>query len=154
MERPLYIFDLDDTLSLTAHRQDLLTDKESAACWKAFDLAAEFDPPNSPVIMLFNQLLGRASVQIWSGRGMVADEITAAWLLKHTELRSYELPLVLKLRPTDNREPGAVLKRGWLHKLWPMHRARLTMAFDDDPEAIAMWQAEGVATAQITPSKR
>lgn len=54
---PLAIFDLDNTISITAHRDHhIKKTRRTSADWDAFYAACEGDAPNIPVVLTLNHL--------------------------------------------------------------------------------------------------
>lgn len=95
MTRPIYIFDLDGTLSNADHRKHLLTDVEDSTRWRRFYAACGGDSPVGAVIAMFNLLrLTGNDVMIWTGRSDEVAAITVDWLASNTSLMTHDVPSV------------------------------------------------------------
>lgn len=142
--RPLYIFDLDDTLTLTAHRQHLKPSRSSDdAAWRTFFEACIDDGPNVPVIRTMQALRrGGADVWFWTGRSCVARALTVRWLAWYAETQI--APVDLRMRLLDDHRPDIGLKREWLREMAEEDSIRLVAAFDDRQHIAEMWREAGV----------
>lgn len=139
---PLYIFDLDQTLSDMSHRLDLLGE------WDIFYQACIDDDPIIQTIKLMDQLISHGSdVWVWTGRNESVRGLTEDWLERHTMLRSFDR--TLKMRPMDNRQNDDILKRDWLNQLGETDRKRLVCVFDDRNRVVRMWRKQGVTCMQV-----
>lgn len=156
---PLYIFDLDGTLSLPDHRRHLVTRPEGpdgksfVPNWEQFWAASALDAPNYPVIGLLLQLyqIG-AEIQIWSGRDECTRAATIQWLFTHASLQPHVADKMLKnMRPHKDTTADSVLKRKWLHTMSAADRRRLSGVFDDRQKVVDMWRAEGITCFQVAP---
>lgn len=158
----MIIFDLDDTLANTTHRQHLLL--EGSSSWDEFYKAGINDEPMVHLRNLRNFAQMGTSIMIWSGRGTVARQATIDWLFtngvavkdeKPTEGVVSNVPNLVEIdglfmRATGDRTKGWLLKERWLlqhNQLFPGNK--VTMAFDDDPKAIAMYEMHGVAAFKV-----
>lgn len=157
--RPLYIFDLDGTLSLPDHRRHLVEKpavvprgEEFKPQWDAFYKACIDDAPNWPVIGVFIQLyqIG-ADIRIWSGREDSVRMETVHWLFTYLNLQPYAIQKILQMRPTGDYTPDHQLKRKWLNALPPQERQRLGGVFDDRQKVVDMWREEGLTCFQVAP---
>jgi hypothetical protein len=175
---PLYIFDLDGTLSLADHRRHLveapwvvapddhklqdgqrfkfengktmIRDPKFKPEWDRFYQACEGDQPNWPVIGTFMQLYSIAcDVRIWSGREDSVRGKSLVWLHQFTKIPLIKLERMLQMRPTGDYTPDHQLKRKWLNALSKNERARLTAVFDDRKKVVDMWRGEKVACFQV-----
>ena len=158
--RPLYIFDLDGTISLPDHRRHLVEKPnpvprgvEWKPQWDAFYKACAVDAPNLPVIGVLLQLyqIG-ADIRIWSGREDSVRDITVPWIVTHLYLQPHVAEAMLeRMRPTGDYTPDHVLKRKWLHAMAPVDRQRLAGVFDDRQKVVDMWRSEGLTCFQVAP---
>lgn len=140
--KPLYIFDLDGTLALIAHRKNLIDGVNKN--WDAFYLACKWDEPNAPVITTLQQLVNAgADVVIWTGRSDIAHERTGEWLEKH----GIHCPFVM--RKHGDKTQDDTLKMQWYDALAPEDRGRLVAVFEDRDRVVAMWRRKGVACFQV-----
>lgn len=144
--KPLYIFDLDYTISDPTHRSHHL--KKDPPDWETFGQACGDDLPVPAVITTLTHLRrSGAEVFIWTGRGAEHQERTITWLYEHRV--GYEQ---LLMRPIGNREPDRILKGLWLDSLPPTQRDRLVAIFDDNDRMVAFWRALGVPCFQVRES--
>ena len=147
--RPIYIFDLDGTLALIDHRRHLVEGEHKD--WRAFFAACVDDEPNLPVIRTLQALRLTSQVLIFSGRSDEVRNETVAWLAKHTSFMTHELTAGgdLTMRQAGDYTPDDVLKRQWLHAMWPQDRSRIAAVFDDRDRVVRMWRSEGIPCFQV-----
>lgn len=116
MSRPLYIFDIDGTLSLPDHRRHLVECPACPQCdgkstvyqfganltcnvcngtgkqpwfipdWKGFYDACGRDKPNKPVIEVMNRLHKSSDIWFFTGRTDRVRVLTEHWLWLYTKL--------------------------------------------------------------------
>lgn len=138
---PLYIFDLDGTLSDPAKRLHLAEEGR----WVEFYKASQYDPLIVPTALTLTLLvLGGAEVQIWTGRGEEARRETESWLYSHGIRFS-----VLRMRPAGSSTKDDVLKQSWLLGLTQEDRGRLVAAYEDRSSVVDMWRQNGVVCYQV-----
>lgn len=153
--KPLYIFDLDDTLSLTDHRKHFIEkdggkDKKR---WRDYFMACEGDTPNQPVIETLKGLKSSgAEIRIWSGRMEFVRPQTERWLIKHAGMSLEEIRLngALVMRPDEDWTADNFLKVKWLKSMNEFDRSRLVAAFDDRDRVVDAFRMQGVACFQVT----
>lgn len=155
--RPLYIFDLDGTLSIATHRQHLV--QRDKPDWPAFFAACVDDKPNLPVIRTLQALRqSGAECWIWSGRSDEVRAQTVEWLCKHNcfgwstgylPAWPFGAPERFRMRKAGDYTPDDKLKAQWLSEIEPPEYARLTAVFDDRDKVVAMWRAAGVHCFQV-----
>ncbi|MBT2423311.1 hypothetical protein J7F01_31815 [Streptomyces sp. ISL-22] len=80
-KRPLAVFDLDNTLADTAHRQHFLERKPRD--WDGFFAAAPQDPPLAEGIALVLESAKECEVRYLTGRPERCRRDTLAWLAAH-----------------------------------------------------------------------
>ncbi|WP_017240672.1 phosphatase domain-containing protein [Streptomyces sp. SS] len=121
--RPLAVFDLDNTLAATAHRQHYLERKPKD--WDAFFAAAPDDPPLDEGIGLCREAAEECEVVYLTGRPERCRRATVEWLAEQG------LPegAVHMRRPRDFR-PARVTKVEVLRRLAADRTVR--MLVDDD----------------------
>ncbi|MFF6826407.1 hypothetical protein [Streptomyces longwoodensis] len=122
--RPLAVFDLDNTLADTAHRQRFL--ERRPRDWDAFFAAAPQDPPLAEGIALAVQSAAACEVVYLTGRPERCRRDTLEWLAAHgcPEGRVY-------MRRDGDRRPA---RRTKLEILGRLARARdVRVVVDDDP---------------------
>ncbi|MEU5921440.1 phosphatase domain-containing protein [Streptomyces sp. NPDC004288] len=76
--RPLAVFDLDNTLAGTAHRQHFLERRPKD--WEAFFAAAPEDPPLAEGVALCREAAGECDVVYLTGRPERCRRATLEWL--------------------------------------------------------------------------
>ncbi|MGW0247815.1 phosphatase domain-containing protein [Nocardia goodfellowii] len=121
--RPLAVFDLDNTLADTAHRQRFL--ERSPRDWAAFFAAAPHDPPLAEGVRLLRASARECEITYLSGRPERCRADTLTWLSEHglPEGRIF-------LRRNADRRPARHAKLEVLRRL---SRGRdIRMLVDDD----------------------
>ncbi|MFF8507026.1 hypothetical protein ACF064_02955 [Streptomyces sp. NPDC015492] len=122
--RPLAVFDLDNTLAATAHRQHFLERRPKD--WDAFFAAAPDDPPLDEGIALCREAAEECDVVYLTGRPERCRRDTLAWLAAQG---LPEGPVHMR-RHRDFR-PARVTKVETLRRLAADRAVR--MLVDDDP---------------------
>lgn len=156
--RPLFIFDLDGTISLSQHRAHFIEKTDDPDRWQKWNEACDQDPPNWPVISVMTALLMlRADVRIWTGRCESVRKKTVAWLQEHAIPEALaptrKLHWMLTMRPVGDHTEDTELKRQWLQALPPEDLGRVMCVFEDRTRMVDMWRAEGLACFQVAPGK-
>ncbi|MGI5379878.1 LNS2 domain-containing protein [Streptomyces sp. CA-251387] len=120
---PLAVFDLDNTLADTAHRQHFLERKPRD--WDAFFAAAPQDPPLAEGIALVRESAKECEVRYLTGRPERCRRDTLDWLAAHglPEGRVY-------MRRNDDRRPARRTKLEILRRLAQSREIRVLV--DDD----------------------
>jgi hypothetical protein len=80
-KRPLAVFDLDNTLADTAHRQRFL--ERRPRDWDAFFAAAPADPPIEQGVELVRESAGECEIVYLTGRPERCRPDTLDWLAAH-----------------------------------------------------------------------
>ncbi|MET8829479.1 hypothetical protein ABZX40_26995 [Streptomyces sp. NPDC004610] len=123
---PLAVFDLDNTLADTAHRQRFLDVRPKD--WAAFFAAAPEDPPLAEGVALAVASAGECEVVYLTGRPERCRRDTLDWLTAHG------LPEgPLHMRRNDDRRPARVTK---LEALRRLARTRAVRMLVDDDELV------------------
>ncbi|MFD7280971.1 hypothetical protein ACFV80_28970 [Streptomyces sp. NPDC059862] len=140
-ERPLAVFDLDNTLADTAHRQRFLERKPRD--WDGFFAAAPEDPPIAEGVTLALESARECEVVYLTGRPERCRPDTLEWLAAHglPEGRVY-------MRRNDDRRPARYTKLGILRRL---ARTREIRVLVDDDELVcedAEWAGFTVVRAR------
>lgn len=149
---PLYIFDLDGTLSLPDHRRHLLDEANKKKDFRAFNALCLKDAPNWPVIGTFIQLYSiGCDIRIWSARDSEVRPQTVEWLSTYCGMQPHAIEKILTMRPQGDTTPDEQLKKKWLHLLTPQERGRLCAVFDDRNKVVDMWRKNGVTCFQVAP---
>ncbi|MFE9095819.1 hypothetical protein [Streptomyces sp. NPDC007264] len=121
--RPVAVFDLDNTLADTAHRQRFL--RVRPRDWDAFFAAAPQDPPLADGVALALENAEEHEVVYLTGRPARCRRDTLDWLAAHglPEGRVY-------MRPDHDRRPARVTKLEVLRRLARDREVRVLV--DDD----------------------
>lgn len=163
--KPLYIFDLDNTLALIDHRIHLVADKKNQR-WDEFYRACVDDKPNEAVISILHGVIFdfcsheeysgnpeiNADIMIFSGRSELVKMETSQWLANNTLLFDYyKLPLGrwLKMRKHGDYTPDYILKKKWYDELSKADKDRLVCVFEDRQKVVDMWRSIGVTCLQV-----
>lgn len=122
-QRPIAVFDLDNTLADTAHRQHFL--ERRPRDWDAFFAAAPQDPPIEEGIALVRESAKECEVRYLTGRPERCRRDTLDWLAAHglPEGRVY-------MRRDNDRRPARRTKLEILSRLARTHEIRVLV--DDD----------------------
>ncbi|MDX3693698.1 hypothetical protein PV726_25800 [Streptomyces europaeiscabiei] len=125
-DRPLAVFDLDNTLADTAHRQRFLERKPRA--WDAFFAAAPHDPPLAEGVALARESAQECEVVYLTGRPERCRRDTVDWLAAHglPEGRIW-------MRRDNDRRPA---RRTKLEILRGLARTREIRVLVDDDELV------------------
>ncbi|MGW0607944.1 phosphatase domain-containing protein [Streptomyces sp. NPDC002640] len=121
--RPLAVFDLDNTLADTAHRQRFLETRPKD--WDGFFAAAPEDPPLAKGIALALEAAEECEVVYLTGRPERCRRDTLAWLAAHGLPEGR-----IRMRKNHDRRPA---RRTKLEILRDLARDReISMLVDDD----------------------
>lgn len=151
--RPVYIFDLDGTISLNHHRAHFVEGENKD--WKSFFESCDKDQPNYPVIDTLRLLRKVGEIWIWSGRSEDVREKTLDWLMNNRVIDNrnyrswYRNPNRFLMRKSGDYTPDHILKKQWLDNLHCSERRRLCAVFDDRKTVVDMWRDNGVACFQV-----
>ncbi|MEV7687524.1 LNS2 domain-containing protein [Streptomyces bungoensis] len=123
-ERPVAVFDLDNTLADTAHRQHFL--EERPRNWDAFFAAAPADPPLAEGVALALEQARACDVVYLTGRPERCRRDTVDWLAAHG------LPEgPVHLRRDADRRPARFTKLAILRRLARTREIRVLVDDDD-----------------------
>ncbi|MGW5047274.1 phosphatase domain-containing protein [Streptomyces griseoluteus] len=123
-ERPVTVFDLDNTLAGTAHRQHFL--ERHPRDWDGFFAAAPLDPPLAEGVAMARTAARTCDLVYLTGRPERCRRDTLDWLALH-RLPDGEL----HMRPDRDRRPARTTKLEILRGL-ARRRAVLVVVDDDD----------------------
>jgi phosphoglycolate phosphatase-like HAD superfamily hydrolase len=145
MSKPVYLFDLDGTLSNGDHRLHHI--QKTPKDWTSYFAACGDDEPIPHMIRLYKHLQFHAQILIVSGRSDEVRDLTMGWLVKHLPLPGPFNDEVLMRKAGDHR-PDDVIKIEMLAEI----RARgfdPIMAFDDRTRVVQAWRKAGVPCMQV-----
>ncbi|MEU6385824.1 hypothetical protein ABZ847_19965 [Streptomyces bauhiniae] len=125
-ERPVTVFDLDNTLADTAHRQHFL--KRHPRDWDGFFAAAPLDPPLAEGVAMARTAARTCDIVYLTGRPERCRRDTLDWLALH-QLPDGEL----HMRPGQDRRPARTTK---LETLRGLARRREVLVVVDDDELV------------------
>jgi phosphoglycolate phosphatase-like HAD superfamily hydrolase len=138
--RPVFIFDLDGTLSDCSHRIRMAKSGD----WDGFFAACFLDTPIYPVIQTANALARFADIWVWTGRNNSVYQKTQAWLAMNS------VPFQqLRMRREEDHRPDYVLKREWANDLSGHDRDRVVAVFEDRDRVVQMWRDIGFTCFQV-----
>ena len=146
--RMFVIFDLDDTLADTSHRQPILDegDRSDQKTWRAFFDACDKDSPKTEIISVLEALASFTDfrVEFWTGRSEQVREKTEAWLKKHVKYAEY---IPLRMRPEGDTRPDTAIKGEWVEKY-----GKPDLVFDDRNKMVRWWRDQGITCCQVQES--
>ncbi|MFI9389757.1 hypothetical protein [Streptomyces bauhiniae] len=122
-ERPVTVFDLDNTLAETAHRQHFL--QRRPRDWDGFFAAAPLDPPLVEGVAMARTAARTCDIVYLTGRPERCRRDTLDWLALH-QLPDGEL----HMRPGQDRRPARTTKLEILRRL--ARRREVLVVVDDD----------------------
>ncbi|MFI9024425.1 hypothetical protein [Streptomyces sp. NPDC053560] len=120
---PLAVFDLDNTLAGTAHRQHFL--ERRPRDWEGFFAAAPDDPPLPEGIALVLENAAECEIVYLTGRPEKCRADTLEWLARHGLPEGR-----VRMRPSGDRRPARHTKLELLRKLARGREVRVVV--DDD----------------------
>lgn len=143
-----YVFDLDDTLAITNHRQHLLFEEydSDADKWLTFFKACDKDEPNKPMIKLMQTLSISHRVEIWTGRSDIVREKTEAWLDANIETHLFYRP-TLRMRTQGDVRSDIIIKGEWISE-----HGVPDIVFDDRNKMVNWWRSQGIICCQVKES--
>jgi phosphoglycolate phosphatase-like HAD superfamily hydrolase len=137
---PTVIVDVDGTLvDVTSVRHYVLSNPKD---FDHFHAGAELCPPIESTFELLAGLRENVSIQVVTARKQRWEHTTRRWLRKWGV--EYDR---LYMRGDDDGRPDVEVKRDILARIRRDHR--VTLAIDDNPRVIALWQAEGIPTVVV-----
>lgn len=144
INKPVYLFDYDGTLSDGTHRLHKLPTKDLhlTESWSEFNRLSEYDQPIESTIQVMNSLYNSgAFIIILTGRSDEVCEISTQWL--YDAGAKYN---VMVMRQADDNRKDTIIKEEFLRYIG-LHR--ITAAFDDSPNVIAHFRSLGITTYQV-----
>ncbi|AQY55263.1 polynucleotide kinase [Escherichia phage vB_EcoS_ESCO41] len=144
INKTVYLFDYDGTLSDGTHRLHKLPTKDLhlTESWSEFNRLSEYDQPIESTIQVMNSLYNSgAFIIILTGRSDEVCEISTQWL--HDAGAKYN---VMVMRQADDNRKDTIIKEEFLRYIG-LHR--ITAAFDDSPSVVAHFRSLGITTYQV-----
>jgi len=139
---PVVLVDIDGVLSDASGRQHYLLG-ENKEWWNFFE-AAIGDPPIVESIQLVDRLTQNHTVILLTARPKRLTEITVNWMSQNNIHWD-----ALEMRQDDDIYTSSPdVKREILHSLQSLGYEP-TLAIDDDPRNLVMYQTEGIPTVYI-----
>jgi len=149
MSTPVYLFDLDGTLSAHHHREHLIAEGR----WEEYFIAGGEDAPRTGVIATLKHLHSaqpRPIIYIFTGCGEVARPEREAWLIRHgITLGENGMVKAMFMRPKDYRDTDVKLKQKMLASLPDEERNAIVAVFEDRNSVVAMWRSLGINCYQV-----
>jgi hypothetical protein len=154
----IVIFDLDDTLALTEHRQHFL--EQQPKNWKAFNNACIDDKPNIPIIQIYQALYISVwhKVYIFTGRSEDVKPQTIEWLIKYQIIRPWESRTDrLYMRKSKDFRDDRIVKKEMFEKLkndpaqLELINKNEIIVFEYRQKVVDMWRDMGLTCCQVAP---
>lgn len=149
---PLYIFDIDGTVTLTNHRNHIL-DSDDKDKWDKFYAASSGDAPHTPVISLMEALYNQGhDIWFFTGRSDMVRKQTIDWFAEHTCMpREIMETAALTMRAHHDHTEDYLLKQQWYDNMLDVDKARLVCVFEDRKRVVDMWRSIGVPVMHVAP---
>lgn len=144
VNKKVYIFDYDGTLSDGTHRLHKLPTKylHLTESWLEFNSLSKFDTPFQETIDVMNGLFASgAFIIVLTGRSDAVVEESTQWL--YDARANYN---VLVMRQAGDNRKDTIIKEEFLRYIG-LHR--ITAAWDDSPNVIAHFRSLGITTYQV-----
>lgn len=144
VNKKVYIFDYDGTLSDGTHRLHKLPTKDLhlTESWLEFNSLSKFDQPFQETIDVMNDLFASgAFIIVLTGRSDAVVEESTQWL--HDAGAKYN---VLVMRQADDNRKDTIIKEEFLRYIG-LHR--ITAAWDDSVSVIKHFRSLGITTYQV-----
>lgn len=146
-KRLIAVFDMDDTLSDTAHRRHLVEPPEGVKKdWEGFYKLAHLDAERTWMIQSARELLSMGvEIAIFTGRPENGRRSSIKWLAE----REIE-PTISNFRRFRDFRKTAKMKGDWMAELLASEDVEVVCAVDDEPTNIAAFKAAGVCAIDAT----
>lgn len=140
----IVVFDIDGTLSNSAHREEFAIAKE----WGKFHSLCHLDPPITPTLAVL-QALAEAGhdIEIWTARPTTYVQQTKQWLFDNAV--DYHN---LVMRKAGDWRHAYIVKLEWY--LCRAPRDRPAVVFEDHPETTRLLRAAGATVYQVAERER
>lgn len=142
MDRKIFIFDVDGTLTNASHRQHHVRQKPKR--WDLFNAKMHLDTPHDDIIWLAKLFfdLGHMII-ICSGRGSENRQVTMDWLEAH----GVKFHGLYMRKERDSRSDD-IVKSELLARIRE-DVGEPFMVFDDRSSVVQMWRDNGVRCCQV-----
>ena len=149
---PLYIFDIDGTISNLEHRLHLITKPLAQVTttefwkpdWDEFHRQVKLDKPIDNVIKTLRYLASYAEIWFFTGRMETCRQATINWI--YDNVRSG--PVMVEMRGIGDYRPDWQVKQGMLDNMLDIDFERLVAVFDDRQQVVDMWRRNGITCFQ------
>lgn len=142
------VFDLDDTLADTSHRQHILdgADLKDSNVWNTFFDACDKDKPKNEIIEVLDalQITGFHRIEIWTGRSNRVYEKTVTWLQKYIYDES---SVLIRMRQEGDYRHDTEIKAEMMQEF-----GRPDLVFDDRNSVVKWWREQGITCCQVKES--
>lgn len=140
------IFDLDDTLADTSHRQCILDqefeEEKRTEKWDKFFEACDKDKPKTEVIEILNCMAREGHrIEIWTGRSDMVLEKTKKWLDQYI---GSDISFILRMREQGDFRHDTYIKAQWIEQA-----GRPDLVFDDRTSVVEWWRSLGITCLQV-----
>ena len=142
MEKKIFVFDVDGTLSNPGHRQAFVRQKPKR--WDLFNKTMDKDTPHDDIIWLAKLFyeLGH-TVVVCSGRGAENKDVTVKWLDDHgAKFHGFYMRRERDYRSDD------IVKAELLEEIRKDYGEPF-MVFDDRSSVVQMWRDNGIRCCQV-----
>jgi hypothetical protein len=138
-----YIFDIDDTISISKHRHHLITNNPKN--WdKYFSLLVE-DPPIPATVEILCSLHSSGNrIILCTGRPEKYRTLTVSWL-ERWDIPAHDL---FMRQPTEAYLPNADAKKIMINRIRQSGYSPIAV-FEDNPKSVQMWQECGLTVLQV-----
>ena len=142
------VFDLDDTLADTTHRQYILNEAymSNSETWNAFFDECDKDTPKSEIIEIFTALSrsDEHRIEIWTARSERVLEKTVAWLQKYVPNSQFH---ILRMREEGDLRDDTEVKGDWIEQY-----GKPDLVFEDRNRMVYFFRKQGITTVQVEES--
>ena len=141
------VFDLDNTLSDTLHRNHFITENMPKK-WREFYLECYKDPiqKHAKNVLMALYIAGH-HIEIWSGRSDLVRDMTIDWFDKHD---IWHMISALRMRREGDYCSDVMLKRAWLKACTTDGVMKPPdLVFDDRNRVVEMYRQHNIPCYQV-----
>jgi hypothetical protein len=138
-----YIFDIDDTLSISEYRHHLI--EGSSKDWDTYFSLLIEDLPIEPTVEILRCLCAQGNrIILCTGRPEKYRKLTVDWLAK------YDVPAdaLFMRQPSEAYLPNAEAKKIMISRIRESGYAPVAV-FEDNPKSVQMWRDCGLVVLQV-----